>query len=116
MLRMSIHLTDLLTPFPRMNNIDFDAFYTLYMASHQNRWNRRVHLLGWIFGIVQGLWAVLTAQYCWIVLAPVPALIAIWIGHQILEPGTDIEFKHPFLTACANLRMFGQMLAGRIPF
>ena len=99
-----------------MNKTDFDAFYVLYMKSHQNLWNRRVHLLGWIFGIALGLWALLSAQYWFIMLAPFPALLAIWIGHGILEPGADIEFKHPLLTALANLRMFLQMFSGRIQF
>ena len=99
-----------------MNRTDFDAFYALYMVSHQNLWNRRVHLLGWIFGIALGMWALLNAQYLLIVLAPFPALLAIWIGHGMLEPGADIEFKHPLLTALANLHMFGQVFSGRIPF
>jgi hypothetical protein len=99
-----------------MNKTDFNTFYALYMTSHQNRWNRRVHLLGWLLGSAQAAWALVSGQYWVIVLAPVPALMAIWVGHQILEPGADIEFKHPFLTAFANLRMFGQMLTGRIPF
>lgn len=99
-----------------MNKTEFDAFYSLYMASHQNVWNRRVHLLGWILAGGLGLLALVDAQYWLILLVPFPALLAIWIGHQVLEPGTDIEFKHPFMTALANLRMFTHMLSGRIPF
>jgi len=99
-----------------MNKTEFDEFYALYMVSHQNVWNRRVHLFGWILAIVLGIWTLINAQYWLIMLVPFPALLAIWIGHGILEPGADIEFKHPFLTALANLRMFIHMLSGRIPF
>ena len=51
-----------------------------------------------------------------LLLAPLPALAAIWLGHWVLEPTSAIEFKHPLLTARANLRMFRQMLSGVLPF
>jgi hypothetical protein len=94
----------------------FDEFYALYMQHHQNAWNRRVHLLGWLLGIGIGLIALATGHYVLILLAPLPALGAIWLGHWVLEPTSAIEFKHPLLTARANLRMFREMLSGALPF
>jgi hypothetical protein len=94
----------------------FDEFYSLYMQHHRNVWNRRVHLLGWVLGVCIGLLALTTGRYMLILLAPLPGLGAIWLGHWVLEPTHAIEFKHPLLTARANLRMFRQMLTGALPF
>jgi hypothetical protein len=94
----------------------FDAFYALYMQGHQNAWNRRVHLVGWLLGAACGLIGLLQANWWLVLLAPLPGLVAIWLGHWVIEPTGSIEFKHPLLTARANLRMFGQMLSGRLPF
>lgn len=100
-----------MNPFPT-----FDAFYAHYMGFHQNVWNRRVHLLGWLLGAAVGAWALWRGWPAAILLAPVPALAAIWLGHRVLEPTDAVEFSHPLLTARANLRMFAAMLSGRLRF
>lgn len=94
----------------------FDEFYEQYVEHHQNPWNRRVHLLGWLLGAVIGLAALASGHYLLIAAAPLPGLAAIWLGHWVLEPTNAVEFKHPLLTARANLRMFGEMATGKLRF
>lgn len=94
----------------------FDEFYSLYMESHQKLWNRRIHLLGWSIAAGIVVWALITRHFAILGLAPAVGLLAIWLGHRWVEPTDEIEFKHPILTARANLRMFAHMLSGKLPF
>jgi hypothetical protein len=93
----------------------FDAFYALFLQAHRNVWNRRVHLLGWGLAAALALAALASGAWWLALLAPGPGLAAIWLGHWVIEPASEVEFKHPWLTARANLRMFGEMLSGRLP-
>jgi hypothetical protein len=93
----------------------FDEFYAAYLTAHRNRWNRRVHLLGWTIGLALTLYALVAGPWWWLLGAPAAALLAIAIGHGLIEPTHAVEFKYPLRTALANLRMFADMARGRLP-
>lgn len=93
----------------------FDEFYAVYLTAHRNRWNRLVHLLGWLIGAGIAVGALLSGNPWWL-LASVGVgvgLLAIAIGHRLIEPTHAVEFKYPLRTALANLRMFADMARGR---
>jgi len=93
----------------------FDEFYDEYIKYHQNIWNRRIHLCGWIFAFLIFCWAIISQFYFAVFIAPLVGLLTIWFGHYWIEPTNTIEFKYPLLTALANIRMFISMLFGKLP-
>jgi hypothetical protein len=93
----------------------FDEFYAVYLTAHRDPWNRRIHLLGWVIGAAMGLYALVIGPLWWLLGAPAAGLLAIAIGHGLIEPTHAVEFKYPLRTALANLRMFADMARGRLP-
>lgn len=92
----------------------FEEFYAYYLASHSSRWNRRVHLLGWVVGGVGVVGALLTATLWAILLAPALGLLVALGGHRFVERNNSIVFGYPLWTAFADLRMFYDMARRRL--
>lgn len=99
---------------PSLQFTSFDDFYAYYLASHSHRWNRRVHLLGWMAGGVGIAWAFLTSTFWVIPLAPALGLLVALGGHRFVEHNDSIVFGYPLWTAFADLRMFCDMARGRL--
>ncbi|TAL16721.1 MAG: DUF962 domain-containing protein [Aquabacterium sp.] len=95
---------------------DFEAFYAYYLASHSDPWNRRIHLLGWVAGIVVGAWAVFTLKLWLLPLAAAGGLGIALLGHRFIEHNDSVVFAYPLWTTCADVRMFSDMARGRLPF
>lgn len=94
---------------------DFDEFYAYYLASHSNTWNRRIHLAGWVIGIMASVWAIATFNLLFIPLAIGGGLAIALLGHQFIERNDSVVFSYPLWTTCADIRMFTDMAHGRIP-
>jgi hypothetical protein len=94
---------------------NFDEFYSYYLASHSNVWNRRVHLLGWVLGVAGAIWALSTLTLWAIPVAVVVGLGIALLGHAFVEKNDSVVFSYPMWTTCADIRMFSDMLNGRIP-
>jgi hypothetical protein len=94
---------------------DFEEFYAYYLASHNNVWNRRVHLAGWVLGVTGAVWALATLNLWGIPLAIGFGLGIALLGHQFIERNDSVVFSYPMWTTCADVRMFSDMLHRRLP-
>lgn len=94
----------------------FEEFYSYYLAAHSNRWNRRLHLFGYLAGVVVAM-ACVEAGWPLLAILGVPAGLGIaLLGHRFIEKNDSIVFERPIWTARADLRMFKDMLVGKLAF
>lgn len=98
------------------------AFYPQYMLQHQNKWNRRFHLigntltLGWFLGSLV-IMAFISFFYGLGMLAISPFLVYpfAWVGHLVFEKNKQATWsKNAFITKVCDWLMIIDILNGKI--
>jgi hypothetical protein len=89
-------------------------YYKHYLNLHQNKWCRRLHVLGqittlcFLFVIVKlKIWSLL-------ILAPFVIYPFAWSGHFFFEKNRPAAFSNPLLAKACDWIMFKDWLLGRI--
>jgi hypothetical protein len=94
----------------------FKEFYAYYLAAHSNRWNRRLHLFAYLVGAALAA-ACVAAGWPLLAIISVPVGLGIaLLGHRFIEKNDSVVFDRPIWTALADLRMFKDMLLGKLAF
>ena len=101
------------TPPEQFNS--FAEFYPYYLAEHQNRHCRRLHLVGSLLVLALLAVAVTSGQWHWLWLLPVVGYGFAWVGHFFFEHNRPATFKHPFYSFIGDWVMAKDLLTGRIP-
>jgi hypothetical protein len=92
----------------------YEEFWPRYLASHADRRNRVLHYLA-TAGAVAGIpAAAITADWCWLIAAPVLGYGPAWLAHAAFERNRPEPFSHPIWSLLSDFRMLGLFLAGRI--
>lgn len=95
--------------------VGFWQFYEYYLSCHQNRYCRRLHLLGLVV-MLSVFAALVLSPYWWLCwLAPLAAYPFAWTGHFVFERNVPATFKNPLYSALADLVMARDVIRGRIP-
>lgn len=100
----------------------FNDYYKHYLSLHQNKWCRRLHMLGQLATIVYicligYLSFAATAYYLPLfLLTPTIVYPFAWMGHFIFEKNSPAAFRNPWLAKLSDARMTFDILRGRIPF
>jgi hypothetical protein len=94
----------------------FADFYPFYLAEHENRTSRRLHVVGTTLALVVLLYAVFTQRWAVILLAVVVGYAFAWIGHFFFEKNRPATFKHPLYSFMGDWRLWFETLTGRIAF
>lgn len=102
--------------------MNFRMYYAHYLGLHQNRWCRRLHVLGQI-ATVSFVLAVLrtatttSAQALWLlVFTPFVVYPFAWSGHFFFEKNTPAAWQNPIWAKAADWVMLWQIITGKIPF
>lgn len=101
--------------------MSFDEYYEYYLSLHQNRWCRRLHVLGQLATIAYGIGVIcLAATVSWwllflLIFLPFVVYIFAWTGHFVFEKNKPAAFKNPLWAKVCDWRMMWDMLCGRIP-
>lgn len=104
------------------NGTSFDEYYKNYLSLHQNKWNRRLHVLGQIMTLLYiGLIIWLTVKYSTyfligLIFAPLIVYPFAWSGHFFLEKNKPAAFKNPVLAKISDWVMLKDILLGKVPF
>ena len=88
--------------------------YREYLALHQNKTCRRLHLLGMAVALVIFVAALFTSYWMWSVFAPVLVYPFAWTGHLVFEKNTPATWSNPGYSVLADLRMTWDIIRGRI--
>ena len=96
--------------------ITFKQYYEHYLTLHQNKWCRRLHVLGQIVTIA---FVVICIQYSlWLLLIATPFVVYpfAWTGHYIFEKNKPAAFKNPVWAKACDWVMLKDIIIGKIPF
>jgi hypothetical protein len=96
------------------HDLTFADFYREYLALHQNKTCRRLHLLGMGVAVVIFIAALFTSYWMWSVFAPVLVYPFAWTGHLVFEKNQPATWSNPWYSVLADLRMTWDIVCRRI--
>lgn len=92
----------------------FQEFWPYYLAQHQNRINRRLHLAGTILGWTTGLILIINGYYFrGLFMGLLIGYSLAWIGHFVFEKNKPATFQHPFYSFAGDIKMCWFSIIGK---
>jgi len=92
----------------------FGEYYEYYLTLHQNKWTRRLHVLGQLatlayvgYVVAHGLWAFL-------LVAPFVIYPFAWTGHFVFEKNEPAAFSRPIWAKACDWVMLKDIITGKI--
>ena len=92
----------------------FNEYYQYYLTLHQNKWCRRLHVLGqaatilFIAGVLyMQVWPLLLA-------APFVVYPFAWTGHFVFEKNVPAAFSRPLWAKACDWVMLKDILTGKL--
>jgi hypothetical protein len=95
----------------------FEEFYPFYLSEHSEVVCRTLHFIGTWLGLIY-LIVVLTTfeNKWWAFAAPLWGYGFGFAGHFFFEHNRPATFKNPFYSFASDIRMFFELLTGKIKF
>jgi hypothetical protein len=94
----------------------FGDFYRFYLTEHTDRTSRRLHFVGTSLALALLIAAVLSLTWWLAVSALISGYLFAWIGHFFFEHNRPATFKYPWLSLRGDLRLWWEILRGRVRF
>lgn len=94
----------------------FKAFYPYYLAEHENKTCRRLHVIGSTLIVLLLLFVLLTQAWVYLWLLPVIGYGFAWVGHFFFEKNKPATFKYPLYSLAGDWVMYWQVITGKIKF
>jgi len=91
-------------------------FYPFYLSEHRHRINRRLHFIGSSLVLITLIYALLSANWVWLLALPFLGYGFAWIGHFFFEHNRPATFQYPLYSFVGDWMMFKDILTGRIKF
>lgn len=94
--------------------MNFTEYYKYYLTLHQNKWCRRLHVIGQIITIGWVVGSVWTSYY-WLLLAtPFVIYPFAWSGHFFFEKNKPAAFSNPLWAKACDWVMLKDILTGKV--
>ena len=92
----------------------FKQYYQHYLTLHQNKWCRRLHVLGQI-ATIMFISAVLYTQ-AWLLLLVTPFVVYpfAWTGHYVFEKNEPAAFSKPIWAKACDWVMLKDIITGKL--
>jgi len=92
----------------------FSEYYQYYLTLHQNKWCRRLHVVGQV-ATIMFISAVLYTQ-AWLLLLATPFVVYpfAWTGHFVFEKNTPAAFSRPLWAKACDWVMLKDILTGKL--
>jgi len=71
----------------------FQEYYEFYLTLHQNKWCRRLHVIGQLITILYVTFCVLSSQWLLLILAPFVVYPFAWSGHLFFEKNKPLAWE-----------------------
>jgi hypothetical protein len=94
--------------------VTYSEFWPRYLRSHADRATRVLHYLGTTGAVAALVLAAVTADWRWLVAAPVIGYGPAWIAHAAFERNRPETFSHPVWSLVSDFRMLLLFVAGRL--
>jgi hypothetical protein len=98
----------------------FKEYYKHYLTLHQNKWNRRLHVLGQLTTIATFIFItyliIKLSIFFFLLYSIIPFIVYpfAWSGHFFLEKNKPASFKNPWWAKRADWIMLKDILIGKI--
>jgi hypothetical protein len=97
-----------------MDYKSFTEFYHYYLNEHSHMVCRQMHFLGTSGVIALLILFFFTGKLFLLGILPFVRYGFSWIGHLFFEKNRPLTFRHPLYVLGGDLRMFWEILTGRI--
>ena len=100
----------------------FKEYYQMYLTLHQNKWNRRLHVLGQIVTISYFALCLYLVVFKSLLFAPMFLALPFvvypfaWSGHFFIEKNKPAAFKNPSWAKAADWVMLKDIIIGKVKF
>ena len=94
--------------------MSFKEYYKHYLTLHQNKWNRRLHVLGNTATITFVAFCVLHSLWFMLLLTPFIVYPFAWSGHFFFEKNKPAAFSNPLWAKASDWVMLKDILTGKI--
>jgi|TARA_R110002020_G_scaffold123525_2_gene280136 hypothetical protein len=92
----------------------FSEYYQYYLTLHQNKWCRRLHVLGQCVTLIYIITVFVTKLWLLLVFAPFVVYPFAWSGHYFFEKNKPAAFSRPLWAKACDWVMLKDILFGRI--
>ena len=96
--------------------ITFKEYYQYYLTLHQNKWTRRLHVLGQLSTIAFVVLIMSYQQWPLLLLAPFVVYPFAWSGHFFFEKNKPAAFSRPLWAKACDWVMLKDMIIGKLEF
>ena len=92
----------------------FREYYNYYLTLHQNKWTRRLHVLGQLATIIVVVAAL--SQRSWLLLLSAPFVVYpfAWTSHFFFEKNKPAAWSKPLWAKACDWIMFKDILTGKL--
>ncbi len=94
----------------------FSQYYKHYLTLHQNKWCRRMHVLGQLATLSFIVVCMKLSLWPLLVLSPFVVYPFAWTGHYVFEKNEPAAFKRPLWAKACDWVMLKDIITGKIPF
>jgi|TARA_R110002012_G_scaffold61887_1_gene162371 hypothetical protein len=92
----------------------FSEYYKNYLTLHQNKWNRRLHVIGQFSTMFYIFSCFYSGYYFLLLLAPFVVYPFAWSGHFYFEKNKPAAFTDPIKAKLSDWVMLKDWILGRI--
>ena len=94
--------------------MNLQEYYKHYLTLHQNKWNRRLHVMGQFTTIAFVSLCIYTKLYLLLLLTPLVVYPFAWSGHYFFEKNKPAAFSRPIWAKACDWVMLKDIMIGRI--
>ena len=92
----------------------FGQYYKHYLTLHQNKWCRRLHVLGQLTTVMFTVFVFYNSYWLLIPLIPFVVYPFAWSGHYFFEKNKPAAWSRPLWAKACDWVMLKDMLIGRV--
>jgi hypothetical protein len=92
----------------------FKEYYAHYLTLHQNKWCRRLHVLGQITTISFVAACIYSSFWAGLLVAPFIVYPFAWSGHFFFEKNKPAAWSHPLWAKACDWVMLRDILTGKL--
>ena len=94
--------------------MDFKEYYQYYISKHQNKWCRRLHVLGQLATISFVILVVYLKLWPLLLLTPFVVYPFAWAGHFVFEKNKPAAFSNPLWAKACDWIMLKDWFLGKV--
>lgn len=93
--------------------LDWESFWPFYLAEHNERRNRRVHVIGTTVAVAWILAAIALLNPWFLLGALVSGYAFAWFGHAVFQKNRPATFSYPIKSFVSDWRLWAVSLLGK---